>query len=122
MGLIICIVAQHAANVHDSKEAKEVFDCLYELRFDEDQIEKILADGGYQGEIAEYLKKKMNIPLEVVKRSGSWQLIPKRWIVERTFAWLLNFRRLVMDYERTKESAISFVYIAILTLMGKKFN
>ena len=122
--LIKFFVLQSAANVHDSKGAKEVFDCLYELRFDENELEKILADGGYQGEIAEYLKEKMNIPLEVVKRSdsGSWQVIPKRWIVERTFVWLLNFRRLVMDYERTKESAISFVYIAMLNLMGKKFN
>ena len=123
MGLIICVAA-HAANVHHSKGAKEVFDCLYELRFDENRLEKILADGGYQGDIAEYLKEKMKIPLEIVKRSdsGCWQVIPKRWIVERTFAWLLNFRRLVMDYERTKESAISFVYIAMLNLMGKKFN
>ena len=39
MGLIICVVA-HAANVHDSKGAKEVFDCLYELRFDEDKLEE----------------------------------------------------------------------------------
>lgn len=123
MGLIICVVA-HAANVHDSKGAKEVFDCLYDLRFDEEKLEKILADGGYQGIIADYLKEKMNIPLEVVKRTdkNNWEVIPKRWIVERTFAWLLNFRRLVMDYERTKESAISFVYIAMLNLMGKKFN
>ena len=123
MGLIICVVA-HAANIHDSKGAKEVFDCLYDLRFDEEKLEKILADGGYQGEIADYLKEKMNIPLEVVKRNdkNNWEVIPKRWIVERTFAWLLNFRRLVMDYERTKESAISFVYIAMLNLMGKKFN
>ena len=90
MGLIIYVVA-HAANVHDSKGAKEVFDCLYELRFDENELEKILADGGYQGDIVKYLKEKMNIVLKVVKRSdsGSWQVIPKRWIVERTFAWLL---------------------------------
>ena len=45
----------------------------------------------------------MNIQLEVVKRNdkNNWEVIPKRWTVERTFAWLLNFRRLVMDYERT---------------------
>lgn len=82
MGLLICIVA-HPANIHDSKGAKEVFDCLYDLRFEEDRLEKILADGGYQGDIAKYLKKKMGIQLEVVKRSdsSSWQVIPKRWIV-----------------------------------------
>ena len=106
MGLIICVVA-YAATLHDSKGAKEVFDCLYELRFDEEKVEKILADGGYQGKIADYLEEKINIPLEVVKRNdkNNWEVIPKRWIVERTFAWLLNFRRLVMDYERTKEPA-----------------
>ena len=66
----------------------------------------------------------MNIPLQVIKRNdkNNWEVIPKRRIVERTFAWLLNFRRLVMDYKRTKESAISFVQIAMLNLMGKKFN
>ena len=66
----------------------------------------------------------MNIQLEVVKRNdkNNWEVIPKRWIVERTFAWLLNFRRLVMDYERTKESTISFMYVAMLNLMSKKFN
>ena len=53
MGLIICVVA-HAANIHDSKGAKEVFEGLYNLRFDEQRLEKILADGGYQGEIADY--------------------------------------------------------------------
>jgi transposase len=62
----------------------------------------------------------MNIPLEVVKRNdkSNWEVITKRWIVERTFEWVLNFRRLVMDYERTKEFAISFVYIAMLNLVG----
>ena len=88
MGLIICVVA-HAANIHDSKGAREVFDCLYDLRFDEEKLEKILADGGYQGEIADYLKEKMNIQLEVIKRNdkNNWKVIPKRWIVEPTFAY-----------------------------------
>ena len=68
MGLLICVVA-YASNIYDSKGWKEVFDCLYDLRFDEEKLEKILPDGGYQGEIADYLKKKMNIQLEVVKRN-----------------------------------------------------
>ncbi len=62
--------------------------------------------------------------MEIVKRNENdkWNVLPKRWIVERTFAWLMNFRRLVMDYERTVESVESFIYIAIMMLMGKKFN
>jgi putative transposase len=65
----------------------------------------------------------MGTELEVVKRndSGKWQVIPKRWIVERTFAWLQNFRRLVMDYERTKESAISFLLYCNFEPDGKFF-
>ena len=111
MRLIICEVA-HAANIHDSKGAKEVFDYLYDLRFDEQRLEKILADGGYQGEIADYLKQKMNIPLEVVIRNdkNNWAIIPKRWIVQRTFAWLLNFKRLEWIMKELK-NLLSVLYI-----------
>ena len=89
MGLIICIAA-HSANIHDSKGAKEVFDCLYELRFDENLLENILDDGGYHGDIAVFFIEKMNMPCEVVKRSesGSWLVLPQRWLVERTVAWI----------------------------------
>ena len=85
---------------------------------------KIFADSGYQGELAQWLKKKLGLDIEIVKRTESdkWTILPKRWIVERTFAWLMNFRRLVMDYERTIESVESHIYIAMMILMGKKLN
>ena len=123
MGMIIC-VAIHGANIHDSKGAKEVFEKLYEIRHDHELLKKIFADGGYQGELAEWLKKKLKLDMEIVKRNENdkWEVLPKRWIVERTFAWLMNFRRLVMDYERTKESVESHIYIAMMMIMGKKFN
>jgi transposase len=62
--------------------------------------------------------------MEIVKRNESdkWEVLPQRWIVERTFAWLMNFRRLVMDYERTTESVESYIYIAMIMIMGKNFN
>jgi putative transposase len=62
--------------------------------------------------------------MEVVKRNetGKWEVLPKRWIAERTFSWLPNFKRLAMDYERTAESASSYIYIAMMMLMGKNFN
>ena len=62
--------------------------------------------------------------MEIVKRSESdkWEVLPQRWIVERTFAWLMNFRRLVMDYERTTQSVESYIYIAMIMIMGKNFN
>lgn len=123
MGLIICL-SIHAANIHDSKDAKEVFEKLYELRHDHELMKKIFADGGYQRELGDWLKEKLKLDMEIVKRIGAdkWEVLLKRWIVERTFAWLMNFRRLVMDYERTIESVESHIYIAMIILMGKKNN
>lgn len=123
MGLIICL-SVHAANIHDSKGAKEVFEKFYAIRHDHELMKKIFADGGYQGELGKWVKEKLNAEMEIVKRNENdkWVVQPKRWVVERTFAWLMNFRRLVMDYERTAESVESFIYIAMLILMGKKFN
>jgi putative transposase len=62
--------------------------------------------------------------MEIVKRNESdkWEVLPKRWIVETTFEWLMNFRRLVMYYERTVESVESHIYIAMIILMGKKIK
>ena len=64
----------------------------------------------------------LSLDMEIVKRNESdkWEVLPKRWIVERTFAWLMNFRRLVMDYERTTESAERCLYISMI--MDKNYN
>ncbi|WP_298298875.1 transposase, partial [Hydrotalea sp.] len=61
----------------------------------------------------------------IVKRTDKtiqWAVQPKRWIIERTFAWLLNFRRQVINYERTPESAISYICLAMMCLMVKNIN
>lgn len=123
MGLIICL-SIHAANIHDRKGAKQVFEKLYEIRHDHALLQKIFADGGYQGELGDWLKKKLKLDMEIVKRSESdkWEVLPKRWIVERTFAWLMNFRRLVMDYARTAQSVESHIYFTMMILMGKKIK
>jgi putative transposase len=65
MGMIIC-VAIHASNIHDSKGAKEVFEKLYEIRHDHELMKKIFADGGYQGELGQWLKKKLKLDTEIV--------------------------------------------------------
>lgn len=123
LGLIICL-SVHAAHIHDSKGAKEVLNKLYAIRHDHPKLIKIFADGGYEGDLGKRLKKQLNIDMEIVKRNETdkWEVLPKRWIVERTFAWLMNFRRLVMDYERHAESVEAHIYIAMIILMGKKFN
>lgn len=85
MGLIICL-SVHAANIHDSNGAKEVFEKFYEVRHDHQLLEKMFADGGYQGELGAWLKEKMGLDMKVVKRNegDKWAILLKRWIVERT--------------------------------------
>ncbi|WP_425365362.1 transposase [Gloeothece verrucosa] len=59
--------------------------------------------------------------VEVMKREGKgFQLLARRWVVERTFAWLLKKRRLVVDYEKFPETSECFIYIAMVHLMLKR--
>ena len=124
LGLMIDVVL-HPANIHDSKGAKQVFDKLNASKFDEPNLIQIFADSGYRGKLIKWVKKTLKMNMTIVKRTDKttkWAVQPKRWIIERTFAWLLNFRRLVMNYERTSESAISYIYLAMMCLMVKNIN
>lgn len=82
-------IAVHEANVHDSKGAPEVIE---KLSYKFPRLTKILADGGYQGKLAEWILDKFGWKLEVVLRPdecpSKFKVLPKRWIVERAFAWL----------------------------------
>jgi putative transposase len=99
-------IAVHEANVHDSKGAPKVIE---NLSFKFPRIAKILADGGYRGDLADWLVDKFGWELEVVLRPdecpSKFKVLPKRWIVERSFAWLENFRRLTIDYEYHADTA-----------------
>lgn len=109
-------VRVHAANIHDTKSgiwpAKEAL-ANYPT------IQKFCADAGYTGTFVSEMRKKFAMDVDVVKRSnsGEWHVLPKRWIVERTFAWLNNYRRLSKDYEinvSTSEAMIKIAYSYIL--------
>ena len=79
-------------------------------------IERIFADGGYQGE------KTANAVAKIVKRSDlhRFVVLPKRWIVERTFAWISRNRRLARDFERHARKAAAFVRLAMIRLMLRR--
>jgi len=88
-------------------------------------LQKIFADAGYRGKLIKWVKMNVKMNMTIVKRTDKTIKLavqPKRWIIERTFAWLLNFRRLVINYERTTESAISYIYMAMMCLMVKNIN
>ena len=82
-------------------------------------------DGGYNGKaFADWVKEKRpKLKVEVVKRSDDmegFEVLPRRWVVERTFGWLMQQRRLVRDYEKTEASAQAWIYIAMIRLQVRR--
>jgi len=86
-------------------------------------IERIYADGGYQGpKMAKVVAKTGAWKLEIVKRSDlhRFVVLPKRWIVERTFAWISQCRRLSKDFERHARKSIAFIRLAMIRIMLRR--
>jgi len=84
------------------------------------QVEVAFVDQGYTGEVASEAAAKEGIKLEVVRHTEAkrgFVLLPRRWVVERTFAWLGRFRRLARDYERLSETLAGWHWLAMLTLL-----
>lgn len=74
-------------------------------------------DAGYRGTAVDYAKEKLNMTLHISEKiKGEFAVLPKRWVVERTFAWLGKFRRLARDYEILTASAENMVRIAMLKI------
>ncbi|MBL0247652.1 MAG: IS5 family transposase [Sphingobacteriales bacterium] len=116
MGLLLAVVV-HAANEHDSKSAPMV---IADLRGRFCRLVKIVADGGYRGELIENTRKTFGWVVEVVSRSNTaskFEVLPKRWIVERTFAWLESYRRLSKDFEFQTETSQTMIQLAMIKLM-----
>ena len=116
LGLLIAVVVT-AANIQDRDGAKLL---LKAVKGRSKKLRKIWVDGGYRGALINWVKSKCNIVLEVVLRSEEthgFVLLPRRWVVERTFAWLNNNRRLSKDYERFCDTSETFIYIAMTRLV-----
>lgn len=83
-----------------------------------------VADGGYQGDAtATAVRANAGLPLEIVKRSDAakgFHVLPRRWIVERTFSWLGRCRRLAKDYENRVRTAAAFLIMAMIRLMLRR--
>lgn len=110
-----------AANVQDRTGARLVLAMLATMLL---RVTKVWADGGYRsGPLEKWLlglRPGSPIALEVVKRSDDLKgfvVLPRRWVVERTFAWLGRHRRLSKDYERLPETSEAFIRIAMTRLM-----
>ena len=90
------------------------------------KLAKIWADGGYAGALVAWVKSlrpRGRLHLDIVKRSDDtrgFKVLPRRWVVERTFGWLVRQRRLVRDYEAKTEHSEAMIYIAMTTLMLRR--
>ena len=88
-------------------------------------LKKLFADGGYQGpQFQQALAQALpQLKVEIVKRSdhaAGFEVLPKRWIVERTFAWLNRCRRLAKDFENLTRTALTFVKLASIRIMLRR--
>jgi putative transposase len=114
-------VIVHAAGIQDYHGAKPV---LLKLTETASTLKKIWADGIYQkGGLVDWVRETLDIALDVVERPPDqvgFQVLPRRWVVERTLAWLGRYRRLSKDYERCTKSSEGVIYIAsIHTLLRR---
>ena len=106
----------HSAKIQDRDGAKLLLksaSCIVKI------LENILADGGYAGKLIDWVKEKFGKTLEIVKRNElhSFVVLPKRWIIERTNAWISVARRLSKDYEKKTITQESMIYVRMIQLM-----
>jgi putative transposase len=119
LGLVWGLVV-HSAGIQDRDGAKLVCE---PAKPECPRLERVYADGAYAGPLEEWVAMTLGWTLEVVKRPTGAQgfvVLPKRWIVERTLAWLSRFRRLSKDYEETSSSSEAWIRISMIRLMLRR--
>ena len=119
MGLVLMVVV-HAANIQDRDGAKLLLGAITGLF---PRLQLIWADGGYAGQLVDWVKDTCGWVLEIVKRSDGQKgfvVLPRRWVIERTFGWLGRYRRLSKDYEYLPVISEATVYAAMSHLMLRR--
>ena len=120
-GLILGVKV-HAANLQDRDGAKHLLEPLKDAEA-LSRLECIWADGGYGGQLIGWVQTVCGWRLEIVKRPPElkgFQVLPRRWVVERTFAWLNRYRRLSKDYEFEPSASEGMIYLAMIHLMVRR--
>ena len=114
-------VVVHAAGIQDYDGAKLV---LAKLSHSVSTLKKLWADGIYKKNgLVDWVHETLNIVLDIVAREPDqvgFQVLPRRWVVERTFAWLGRYRRLSKDYEKCTLSSEGMVYLASIHTMLRR--
>ena len=118
-------VKVHAADISEAEGAKLLFGGLKSAFPD---LAMLWADGGYgkpEGEFVAWVKKNLEWTVEIVQKLADqigFVVLPRRWVVERTLAWLCRCRRLSKDYEHHTWCSESHVYIASISLLLRRLT
>lgn len=115
--LVVCVTA---ANIGDRDAATGLLQRLRRLHRD---ITLVWADGGYTGSLVDWCRDKLALTLEIVKRTDDmtgFVVLPRRWVAERTFAWLMHSRRLARDYETLPASSEAMIRWSMITRMSRR--
>ena len=119
-GLLVSALV-HTADIQDRDGAPDV---LFQIRARFPWLRHVFADGGYAGDkLREALLGRGDWVVEIIKRSDTakgFVLLSRRWVVERTFAWLGRNRRLAKDFEKTLESSTAWLFMASVQLMTRR--
>jgi putative transposase len=108
------------ANLQDRTVAPWLFLCVQLMV---SRLELIWADGGYSGQLVEWVKRICGWTLEIVKRTDDmvgFEVLPRRWVVERTFGWLNRWRRLSKDYEQLPQTSEALIYATMSLVMTRR--
>lgn len=119
MGLLLVIVVT-AASVQDADGAKLV---LTKAKSRFAGLQHIWADGGYAGQLVDWVTQSLGLVLEIVKhlvKVVGFKLLPRRWVVERSFGWLNRSRRLSKDYEQSISSSEAMIMLAMIRIMLRR--
>ena len=119
LGLIITIVVT-AASVQDRDAARPL---LWNLHRAARRVRLVWADGGYADKLVRWAHAALKLTVQVVRRPDdlhTFQVLPRRWVVERTFAWISKFRRTVRDYERLPQHHEAMIQWAMIAIMARR--
>jgi transposase len=121
MGLLLAVMVT-AASVQDRPAARALLTLLRQAHHD---IRHVWADGGYSGALIEWAKTTLTIVVEIVKKivgQTTFVVLPRRWVVERTFSWITQARRNVRDYERLPQHSEAFINWSMITMMTRRLT
>lgn len=119
LGLVLAVVIQSGSLQDRDGAAAVISKMLQSYR----KVTILFADGSYRGKLIGWVKSIFKISLQIIKRDEkhNFKVVPKRWMVERTFAWIDAHRRNAKNYERLNNTSIAMVQLASIKIMVNRF-